>query len=122
MFALTRRRDGKRPGDESLDHLTCWKELAASGAAGAGKCNAIVAGIQSAREEFCSAYHKLYHELYICNKQVLDQLPNRCENLPHEVHTKQKECGSRCDPPAAMFQLQNLIDKNGELVPPKEIL
>ena len=121
-FALTRRRDGKLPCDESLDHLTCWKELAASGAAGAGKCNAIVAGIQSAREEFCSAYHKLYQELYICNKQVLDQLTELCEKLTHELETKQKECATLSDQLAALFQLQDFIDKNGELVPPKEIL
>lgn len=119
-FTLTRRRGGKLPCDESLDHLTCWKELPALGAAGAGKCNAIVAGIQSAREAFCSAYNKLYRELYLCNKQVLDQLTALCEKLTHELDVKDKECQTLNGQLSALLEIQNLIGETGALVPPKD--
>lgn len=118
-FALSRRRDGKLPCDESLDHLTCWKELPALVAAGAGKCNAIMAGIQSAREAFCNAYNKLYRELYICNKQVLDQLTGPCDRLTHELAIKQKECQTLNDQLTALVELQAFIDQSGTLIPPK---
>lgn len=119
-FTLTRRRGGKLPCDESLDHLICWKELPALGAAGAGKCNAIVAGIQSAREAFCSAYNKLYRELYLCNKQVLDQLTALCDKLTHELNIKDKECQTLNDQLSALLEMQDLIDEAGALVPPKD--
>jgi hypothetical protein len=118
-FTLARRRRGKLPCDESLDHLTCWKELPALGAAGTGKCNAIVAGIQSARETFCSAYNKLYRELYLCNKQVLDQLTALCEKLNHELDIKNNECQTLSDHLSALLEMQDLIDEAGTLEPPK---
>ena len=119
-FTLARRRRGKLPCDESLDHLTCWKELPELGAAGAGKCNAIVAGIQSAREAFCSAYNKLYRELYLCNKQVLDQLIAVCERLTHELDIKDNECQTLNDQLTALLGMQVFIDEGGALLPPKD--
>jgi hypothetical protein len=119
-FTLARRRRGKLPCDESLDHLTCWKELPELGAAGAGKCNAIVAGIQCAREAFYCAYNKLYRELYLCNKQVLDQLTALCDKLTHELDIKNNECQTLSEHLSALLEMQGLIDEAGVLESPKD--
>ena len=79
-----------------------------------------MAGIQSARETFCSAYNKLYRELYLCNKQVLDQLTALCEKLTHELDIKDKECQTLSDHLSALLEMQDLIDEAGVLESPKD--
>jgi hypothetical protein len=119
-FALAQRRDGKLPCDESLEHLICWKELPDLGTLDAGRCDAVRAGLLSARDVFCREYNKLYRELYACNKQLLDELTERCEKLTREVDVKQSDCESLNDQLTALIQLQGFIAQNGELTPPKE--
>ena len=117
---LARRRDGKLPCEESLDHLACWKELPALGAVGEGKCNKIVAGILSARDAFCSEYNKLYRELYACNKQLLDEVTRRCEEITRALDIKGKECEALSAQLAALLQLSSSIGKDGVLLPPEK--
>lgn len=119
-FNLGRRVNGKLPCEESLNHLACWNELPFLGAAGKEKCKKIVEGTLSARDAFCREYNKLYRELYTCNKQLLDDLTSRCEELTREVKTKSATCQSLTDQFVAIQELLSSVDGDSGLVPPND--
>lgn len=119
-FVFARRLGGRLTCDDSLEHLICWQQLPTLGAAGAGKCNSIVAGILKARETFCNEYNRLYRELYICNKQLLSELMISCETITRELEIKSADCITLSNQLAALAELQSFIDQSGPLVPPKE--
>lgn len=120
-FSLPRREDGKLPCDESLVHLACWGELPVMGAVSDGRCSKVVAGILSARDAFCNEYNKLYRELYGCNRKLLDQVTNRCDELTLQLEIKRKECAALADQLAALLQLQGFINTHGPLLPPEGV-
>ncbi|HEX5733178.1 MAG TPA: hypothetical protein VF131_10110 [Blastocatellia bacterium] len=118
-FALARRSKGKLVCDESLEHLECWNKLSAFGEVGPRSCQTIVASILSARDVYCSEYHKLYRALYDCNKQLLDEAIRHCEELTHQLDLQHQTCQALSDQLAAILQLISFIEHNGALPPPE---
>jgi len=115
-FTLAWRQDGRLPCAEFLDH---WERLPKLGAVGDGKCKPIADEILSARNAFCREYNKLYRQLYACDKQLLDEAAQRCEELTRELETGRMKCKALSDQLTALLELQKLIDKSGPLNPPK---
>jgi hypothetical protein len=118
-FALARRVAGKLPCEGCADPLDCWNELLAFGVVGGFNCRTIVADILSARDVYCSQYHKLYRALYDCNKQLLDAAIRNCDELTSQVNLQHEACQALSDQLAAIQQLISFIDHNGVFLPPE---
>ncbi len=116
-FALVIRVGRQLPCEVCLD-LACWTELPVLGGVEEGRCREIIEGILTARDEFCSEYNVLYRRLYACNKQLLDELTNRCDELTRAVEIKRSECVSLTNQVTAIEQVIIFIAEHGTVMPP----
>ena len=116
-FALVKRVDGKLPCGACPDHLDCWSKLSSFEEI---RDDSHITVPRSARDMYCDQYNKLYRDLYAHNKQLLDQLTRRCDELTSELETKSAACAALSNQLVAVQQLLSVIDKNGALVPPRD--
>jgi hypothetical protein len=119
-FALAQRGDGNLPCDEFFGHSDRWEQLQVLGSAGEGKCKPLAKEVLSARDAFCRQYNKLFRQLYACEKQLLDETTQRCDELTRELEVRRTECQALSDQLAALLELQRFLDKNGPVQPPRD--
>jgi len=116
---LGHRRDGSLSCELSSAERAWWEKLSAFTQAVAGECSNIADELRVNRETFCMRYNKLYRRLYVCHKQVLDAAEEQCKELTRQVQEKRQACKALSDQLAAVLALQNIIDQQGPLAPPK---